>query len=168
MENNREIKVKNKKWHWILDGISLLLILGAIGYTLSKFDILPESMPTHLNFVEFDSYGPRDSIFIYTTIAGIAFFILFIASNYFYQLICSFRNIKGKEVENYNMVKGMLKILAVEIVFLFSYMQIDIINSVLKGEKGIEGGTYLFIALIILITSVIYEVRKKKLTVSNA
>lgn len=66
------------------------------------------------------------------------------------------------------MVKGMLKILAVEIVFLFSYMQIDIINSVLKGEKGIEGGTYLFIALIILITSVIYEVRKKKLTVSNA
>lgn len=99
MENNREIKVKNKKWHWILDGISLLLILGAIGYTLSKFNILPESMPTHLNFVEFDSYGPRDSIFIYTTIAGIAFFILFIASNYFYQLFVVLEILKEKKLK---------------------------------------------------------------------
>ena len=155
-----KITGKYAKINKCLDIIGIVLIIVLIFMTFIYWGKAPEIVPTHFNFKgEVDAYGSKNTLFILLPIALITYIWIAVLSKfpniYNYPVKINPRN-KEKQ---YLMASTFIRVLNVETLAIFSYIQMSIGVSMNNVEKGLSM-TFLPISLLVLFGSVGFYIYK--------
>lgn len=148
-----DIKDKYKKINKCLDIIGLILAVALVIMTFIYWGKAPDIIPTHYNFKgEVDAYGSKNTIFILLPIALMSYIGIAILSKfpqvYNYPVEINPRN-KEKQ---YLMASTFIRVLNVEIVTLFFFIQMN------SGK--VLSIAFLFIFLLIIFGSIGFYIYK--------
>ena len=150
---------KYAKINKYLDIIGVVLVVALIVITCIYWIKAPDIVPIHFNFKgEIDSYGSKNTLFILLPIAIIIYIGLAILSKY--PEVCNYCieiNDKNKE-KQYSMASTFIRIINVEMLAIFFYIQISIAISMNNGKS--ISIVFLPIALFILFGSVGFYIYK--------
>lgn len=131
-----EAKGKYKNINRLLDIIGSTLLILLIVTTFMYWGKAPDIVPTHFNFKgEIDSYGSKNTLFILLPIVIIAYTGLAVLSKY--PQVCNYCieiTPRNKE-KQYSMASTFIKIINVEIVAIFFYIQVSIAISMNNGKS---------------------------------
>lgn len=150
---------KYAKINKYLDIIGVVLVVALIVITCIYWIKAPDIVPIHFNFKgEIDSYGSKNTLFILLPIAIIIYIGLAILSKYpeVYNY-CIEINDKNKE-KQYSMASTFIRIINVEMLAIFFYIQISMAISMNNGKS--LSITFLPITLFILFGSVGFYIYK--------
>ena len=119
-----------------LDIVGLILVMALIIITFIYWSKAPDIVPTHFNFNgEIDAYGSKNTLFILLPIVIIAYTGLAVLSKY--PQVCNYCieiTPRNKE-KQYSMASTFIKIINVEIVAIFFYIQVSIAISMNNGKS---------------------------------
>lgn len=150
---------KYAKINKYLDIIGVVLVVALIVITCIYWINAPDIVPIHFNFKgEIDSYGSKNTLFILLPIAIIIYIGLAILSKY--PEVCNYCieiNDKNKE-KQYSMASTFIRIINVEMLAIFFYIQISMAISMNNGKS--LSITFLPITLFILFGSVGFYIYK--------
>lgn len=150
---------KYAKINKYLDIIGVVLVVALIIITCIYWIKAPDIVPIHFNFKgEIDSYGSKNTLFILLPIAIIIYIGLAILSKY--PEVCNYCieiNDKNKE-KQYSMASTFIRIINVEMLAIFFYIQISMAISMNNGKS--LSITFLPITLFILFGSVGFYIYK--------
>ena len=136
-----------------LDIVGLILVMALIIITFIYWSKAPDIVPTHFNFNgEIDAYGSKNTLFILLPIVIISYIVLAILSKYpqVYNYCIEITPInKDKQ---YSMASTFIKIINVEILAIFLYIQISTIIA-MNNSKSLSI-VFLPISLLILFGSI--------------
>lgn len=131
-----EAKGKYKNINGLLDIIGSTLLILLIVTTFMYWGKAPDIVPTHFNFKgEIDAYGSKNTLFILLPIVIIAYTGLAVLSKY--PQVCNYCieiTPRNKE-KQYSMASTFIKIINVEIVAIFFYIQVSIAISMNNGKS---------------------------------
>ena len=131
-----EAKGKYKNINRLLDIIGSTLLILLIVTTFMYWGKAPDIVPTHFNFKgEIDAYGSKNTLFILLPIVIIAYTGLAVLSKY--PQVCNYCIVitpRNKE-KQYSMASTFIKIINVEIVAIFFYIQVSIAISMNNGKS---------------------------------
>lgn len=154
-----EIKGKYAKINKYLDIIGIILFIVLIAITFVYWVKAPDTVPIHFNFKgEIDAYGSKNTIFILLPIAIIIYIGLTILSKY--PQICNYCieiTPENKE-KQYSMASTFIRIINIEILLIFFYIQINTSISMNSGEM--LSIAFLPISLFVLFASVGFYIYK--------
>ena len=129
-------KGKYKNINRLLDIIGSTLLILLIVTTFMYWGKAPDIVPTHFNFKgEIDAYGSKNTLFILLPIVIIAYTGLAVLSKY--PQVCNYCieiTPRNKE-KQYSMASTFIKIINVEIVAIFFYIQVSIAISMNNGKS---------------------------------
>lgn len=150
---------KYAKINKYLDIIGVVLVVALIVITCIYWIKAPDIVPIHFNFKgEIDSYGSKNTLFILLPIVIIIYIGLAILSKY--PEVCNYCieiNDKNKE-KQYSMASTFIRIINVEMLAIFFYIQISMAISMNNGKS--LSITFLPITLFILFGSVGFYIYK--------
>ena len=146
-------KGKYKNINRLLDIIGSTLLILLIVTTFMYWGKAPDIVPTHFNFKgEIDAYGSKNTLFILLPIVIIAYTGLAVLSKY--PQVCNYCieiTPRNKE-KQYSMASTFIKIINVEILAIFLYIQISTIIA-MNNSKSLSI-VFLPISLLILFGSI--------------
>ena len=142
-----------------LDIIGIILVMALIITTFMYWGKAPDIVPTHFNFKgEIDAYGSKNTLFILLPIVIIIYIGLAILSKY--PQVCNYCieiTPKNKD-KQYSMASTFIRIINVEMLVIFFYIQMSTAISMNSGKSLSIG--FLPIALFILFGSVGFYIYK--------
>lgn len=144
----------------LIDIVALLMVIGFVGSTFIYWGMAPDIVPTHYNGSGIaDGYGSKNTMFIMLPIVVILYLGLDKLSDYpqIYNYIIEITP-KNKE-KQYNMAVTFMKILKLEVVLMFLYVQIKIATSMVRNEEHMTM-VFLFISMAILFGSIGFYIYK--------
>ena len=154
-----ESKGKYAKINKYLDIIGIILFIVLIAITFVYWVKAPDTVPIHFNFKgEIDAYGSKNTIFILLPIAIIIYIGLAILSKY--PQVCNYCieiTTRNKE-RQYSMASTFLRIINVEMLFIFFYIQISMAIS-MNNDKSLSIA-FLPIFLFVLFGSIGFYIYK--------
>lgn len=127
VKNNPQVKLPKSKTVFIINLLSLLIMMSSFIYIIVMYNRLPETIPTHYNFAgEADQWGSKRTIFIFPVLM-LFMFLLF----YFLAKVPHIHNFPFKVTEEnagrvYPLSRLMLVVLNFEIICMFAYLTMDI------------------------------------------
>ena len=136
-----------------LDIVGLILVMALIIITFIYWSKAPDIVPTHFNFNgEIDAYGSKNTLFILLPIVIISYIVLAILSKY--PQVCNYciEITPINKDKQYSMASTFIKIINVEILALFLYIQISTIIA-MNNSKSLSI-VFLPISLLILFGSI--------------
>lgn len=119
----------NKKINKVLDIVTFILVLGTIIGTVVLWVKAPDMIPNHYNELgEVESYISKNSVFLVLGILLVVYLPGFLISKYpdIYSYVVKI-NDKNRESQ-YNMAATFVKVLNLEIVMLFAYIQLKVLE----------------------------------------
>ena len=137
----------------ILDVIGILIIAALIIMTFIYWGKAPDIVPTHFDFNgEVDGYGSKNTLFILLPIVIIIYIGLAILSKY--PQVCNYciEITPINKDKQYSMASTFIKIINVEILAIFLYIQISTIIA-MNNSKSLSI-VFLPISLLILFGSI--------------
>lgn len=148
-----------------LDIISIVLIIFLCIITFIEWNNAPDIIPVHYNFHgEVDRIGSKNQLFFTLPVVVILYIGFFILAKYpqIYNYIVKITD-KNREVQ-YNMAATLIRILNIEIVAMFIYVQLKEVNSIFY-ERGVLPWIFVPVVLVVLIGTIgiyIYKSLKNK------
>lgn len=158
-------KGKYKSVDNYLDIISIALIIFLFIITVMEWNNAPDIIPVHYNFHgEVDRMGSKNEIFFTLPVVVILYIGFFILAKYpqIYNYIVKITD-ENREVQ-YNMAATLIRILNIEIVAMFTYVQLKEVNLIFY-ERGVLPWIFVPVSLVILIGTIgiyIYKSLKNK------
>ncbi len=129
-----KIKVNKSTSALLSDKLSLILLVGLWVYTAMKFNLLPDTIPTHFNFQgEADSYGSKYMIWL-LPLLGLFSYITFkyistIPHKFNYPTKITEENAPTK----YRQALNMMSFINLATIIIFSYLTL---NTILIASGG--------------------------------
>lgn len=163
------MKNKRTKLQRIIDFISMVIAVAIITSTILSYSELPETVPIYLRLDgSFESFvANRYAIFVYIGIGSVMFLITSVLSMY-PRIIVEKLKMTKVEITNenrdrqYSLAKTFIKILGLEFIILFGYMQYSVTQATINNVNTI-GASYL-VGLAIIIFSIIgYSIKSTKM-----
>jgi len=127
VKNNPQVILPKSKIVFIINSLSLLIMISSFIYIIVMYNHLPETIPTHYNFAgEADQWGSKRTIFIFPVLMLFMFILL-----YFLAKVPHIHNYPIKVTEEnaervYSLSRLMLVVLNFEIICMFAYLTMDI------------------------------------------
>lgn len=153
-------KATYQKINRIVDIIGIALIISLVVITLVAWKNAPDIVPTHYNFSgEVDGYGSKNTMLILLPIVVIVYIPMAVLSKYpeVYNY-CVDINPINKE-KQYLMASTFIRIINVETVAMFFYVQLKMVIGMSSGSKNLSMA-FLPIALIIIFGTIGIYIRK--------
>ncbi|MBP1991454.1 DUF1648 domain-containing protein [Paenibacillus eucommiae] len=144
--------------------MSLIVLVGIIGYLFSVWSQLPEQVPQHYNAAgEVDKWGGRGVLFPLPILSA----LLYAGQSVLSKFPQSFNYLSPVTEENaprqYITARMMISWLKLQLVVLFSYIEWDMIQSAL-GKSGGLGLWFLPVTLVVVFGTIIfYAVRSVRI-----
>lgn len=163
------MKNKRTKLQRVIDFISMVIALAIITSTILSYSELPETVPIYLWLDgSFESFvANKYAIFVYIGIGSVMFLITSVVSMY-PRIIVEKLKMTKVEITNenrdrqYSLAKTFIKILGLEFIILFGYMQYSVTQATINNVNTI-GASYL-VGLAIIIFSIIgYSIKSTKM-----
>ncbi|MBS5939078.1 hypothetical protein E5347_11730 [Clostridium sartagoforme] len=163
------MKNKRTKLQRVIDFISMVIAVAIITSTILSYSELPETVPIYLRLDgSFESFvANKYAIFVYIGIGSVMFLITSVLSMY-PRIIVEKLKMTKVEITNenrdrqYSLAKTFIKILGLEFIILFGYMQYSVTQATINNVNTI-GASYL-VGLAIIIFSIIgYSIKSTKM-----
>ena len=160
MEIKKEEKILNK----VLQISSIIISVAILTYTILNLKNLPDMVPSHFGFDGvIDGYMMgSESILIYIGIGIIMSILCNVAAIYPNKFLSDSKINENNKEKQYHLFSKFMRILGLEIIVIFSFFQYEITKASINGVETI-GTSYIFILFIILISSILYEIKAKAL-----
>lgn len=135
MKNQRpKIKTPVTTFDYTLEFISILLILLCLAYTFVSWNQLPERIPIHFNFAgQADGFGHKNNLLFLPIIPIILYLGLTLLTKYPHIFNYIVEITENNAAKQYQLAKRLLSSLKIEIILLFTYIQI---SSILSAKTG--------------------------------
>ncbi len=158
MEIKREEKILNK----VLQISSIIISVAILTYTILNLKNLPDMVPSHFGFDGvIDGYMKgSESILIYIGIGIIMSILCNVVAIYPNKFLSDSKINENNKEKQYHLFSKFMRILGLEIIVIFSFFQYEITKASINGVETI-GTSYIFILFIILISSILYEIKAK-------
>ena len=146
-------KARYERINKFLDIIGLALVVALVIMTFIYWGNAPDIIPTHYNFKgEVDAYGSKNTVFILLPIVLITYIGIAVLSKFPQVYIYAVEiNLRNKE-KQYLMASTFIRVLNVEIVTLFFFIQMN------SGK--VLSIAFLFIFLLIIFGSIGFYIYK--------
>jgi hypothetical protein len=147
-QSRPRIKIKVTPWEFILEIISLLGLLGA-AYMLIKFwTDLPDKIPKHFGFTgEVDAWGDPSSLYFLLGVNLLMYIMMTIIRRFPHTFNYPVQITADNAAQQYQLAIWYIALLKAQVVWLFVYLQWQIIQVALGNSTGL--GTW-FIVVVIL------------------
>ena len=146
-----------KKINVIIDVISAILMIIMIAGTFLIWKSAPDIVPTHFNFQgEVDNYGSKDTIFLLLAIAAVCYVGMAVLSKYPQIYNYCVEITLGNKEKQYLMAKTCIKILNLEVVIIFLYIQLKIGTMMISGNGSLSIALLPIILIVLTATIGIY------------
>lgn len=163
------MKNKRTKLQRVIDFISMVIAVAIITSTILSYSELPETVPIYLGLDgSLESFvANKYAIFVYIGI-GIVMFLITSVLSIYPRIIVEKLKMTKVEITNenrdrqYSLARTFIKILGLEFIMLFGYMQYSVTEATINNVKTI-GASYL-VGLAIIIFSIIgYSIKSTKM-----
>lgn len=133
-----KITIPLTKIDLILEAFSLLGIFFSIGMVLNEWNSIPDIIPVHFNASgEVDGYGSKSILFIMIPVMLVLYLLLTIV-NKFPHLFNFLVEITPENAEiQYTYATKLIRILKLELIIVFSYINLSMIRSTLAGSVNL-------------------------------
>lgn len=150
MQKQPNLSFPVNKWVHVLNGLSILCIVGSVIFLIIAFRNLPDTIPVHFHAGEADRSGNKALIFIIPAITIVVFISMYLVSKAPHIFNYPITITKENAVRIYPVSQLFMTIINFEIVFLFSCLSIDFVTH--------NFGTWFFVTLfvVLLCTTVIF------------
>jgi|SRR5690625_496537 len=127
MINHPKVPFSINKWVYVLNGISVICIVGSIIYLVNTYQHLPDTIPIHFNAIgEADNWGNKMTIFISPGIGIFIFIGLYFLSKYPHIFNYPFTITEENAARIYPVANLFMTIINLEMVLIFTFVSIDI------------------------------------------
>ncbi len=153
----KKLKIEMKKIDIVFEALSLIVLLAVWVYTIISWQSLPDTIPTHMNSSgDIDAYGSKSTLYAIAGVILAMYLIFTLISRFPYQFNYIVKINADNERSQYVLALTMLRVVKLEIICLFGYMQVVAITAAQSNSFGI--GKYLLpvVAFLILVTAVTY------------
>ena len=132
MNNHPKVPFSVSKWVHILNGISVICIIGSVIYVISEYQHLPDTIPIHFNALgEADNWGSKTTVFISPGIGILIFIALYFVSKYPHVFNYPFPITEENASRIYPVANLFMTIINLEMVLIFTFVSIDIFSDFL-------------------------------------
>ncbi|GAA0084694.1 hypothetical protein UT300007_11330 [Clostridium sp. CTA-7] len=151
---------KYKNINKILDIIGIILILALVIITFMYWLNAPDIVPTHYNVRgEIDGYGSKNTIFFLLSIVIILYIGLYFLAKYPQIYNYAVKITPVNKEKQYNMATTFMRVLNVELVLIFFYIQLKQVTSISGNNKNLSMA-FLPIELMVLFGSIAFYIYK--------
>lgn len=152
-----KVSEKNKRINLALDLVTTFILVILSIFTFLFWQIAPERIPIHFNIQgQVDGYASRHTIFFLVGVILIVYILFYFLSkhpslgNYITHIHDSNRDIQ------YNIMSTFIKVISLQLILVFSYMQIQIVLVAMNNKVGFNGAILLISLGAIILSTIIY------------
>ncbi|MBL7872637.1 MAG: DUF1648 domain-containing protein [Cyclobacteriaceae bacterium] len=149
------LNIPLKPVDWVIEGVTLFLVLGIVVYTTLHYSTLPDTIPTHYGFSgKADGFGSKVTLLVLLgALIGMYILLLVVARiphkfNYVVTLT------ESNAPRQYYIALQMIRILKLLGVIIFSYIILTTIQ-VAHGKAMSLGVWFIPLVLVLLVTTII-------------
>lgn len=155
---------EKRNFNRVIEVVSLTMIVAFITDTVLSLGDLPNNVPILFGLDgTFESFvSNKYAILVFSIIGVVALIGFNILAMYPNKLKYKVEITEENKEKQYELASTYMKILALEVVILSSYMQFNVTRATLASETSI-GATYLIFLGIILVTTPIYQLISKRI-----
>lgn len=140
----------------VIEAVGLLVLAAFWYFTLSYFDQLPDTIPTHFNTNgEVDGYGGKWTIMGLPIVGTLMYLGLTLASAYPHKLNYAVTITESNAAKQYSIFSGMLRIMKIAVLLVFFILDYQTMQIAL-GLPDIFGRWFLLIVFTLIFAPVFY------------
>lgn len=155
-----KINKKRKGYHRAIDFISIVIIVAIATDTFLSLGNIPNSVPTHFELDGILGGYVSNKFFIFTY--SIISIVALIICNFFAHVTKKSKRVVELLEKEQKIKLIFMKVLALELVIIFSSMQFMVTRAVLNGNNSINGMISLILGSIAMITVCMFKFKIKK------
>ena len=155
--NRPVIKPEMLPADWLIEIIALGGMAFLFGYAIYWYSKLPETIPSHFDFKgNVDSYGSKGTIFMLPIIGLFVYGLLTVLVLVPHTFNYPWKITPENALRQYTLACRLLRSIKVAIVFIFSYITVDIVVSAQNAHMGLGFILVPIISGLVFIPIVIY------------
>lgn len=166
---SEKINNKRRESNGVINFLFMTIVSAITMFTILNFGELPEAVPVYFGLDgQFEGFiAGKYGIFVYIGIGILmALGTLLLLSNPKLMIeklkITKVKITEENREEQYNLAKSFIKILGLEILIFFSYIQYAVVRISVRGGNTI-GTSYLSFLVLIIVSYIIYSIRSRQL-----
>lgn len=130
IELNKHPKVPytTSKWVHVINGLSVVSILGAIMFVIVVYPSLPDTIPIHFTQGEADGWGSKATIFLMPGFALLLFIPLYFLSKAPHVFNYPITITEENAPRIYPVAQLFMTIINFECVVIFTYLSVDVVG----------------------------------------
>lgn len=165
MENNKiAMKVERTIFHKVIESLSLIILVAIATDTVLSLENLPNNVPIYASFdgVLSGFVSNKVSILVFSVFALIGLVVCNLLGNNPSKLTYKVKITEENCRKQYSLATSYMKILGLEIVMVFSYLQFRVTRATLNGIDSIGGLHNIIFIIMLIVTAIIYKMLSKK------
>jgi uncharacterized membrane protein len=157
------LNIPLKPVDWIIEGITVFIVMGIAVYTTIHYSALPDTIPTHYGFSgKADGYGGKSTLLVLLGVLMAMYLMLLGVSRIPHKFNYVTEITESNAPRQYSIALQMMRIVKLIGVIIFSYIILTTIQ-ITQGNAMSLGTWFLITAIFFLfVTIIIYAIRSSK------
>ncbi len=154
------LKIPFKPADWIVEGITLFIVMGIAVYTTIHYSALPDTIPTHYGFSgKADGYGGKSTLLVLLGVLMAMYLLLLGVSRIPHKFNYVTEITESNAARQYSLAIQMMRVMKLIVVIIFSYIILTTIQ--IAQGNAISLGTWFLVTVIffLFVTIIIYAIR---------
>jgi uncharacterized membrane protein len=157
------LKISLKPFDWIIEGITLFILIGVMVYFFIQYSTLPDTIPTHYGFSgKADGYGGKSTLLVLVGVLIAMYLLLLGVSRIPHKFNYVTEITESNAYLQYSIALQMMRIVKLIVVIIFSYIIVTTIQ--IAQGNAISLGTWFLVTVIFLlfVNIIIYAIKSSK------
>jgi uncharacterized membrane protein len=157
------LKISLKPFDWIIEGITLFILIGVMVYFFIHYSTLPDTIPTHYGFSgKADGYGGKSTLLVLVGVLTAMYLLLLGVSRIPHKFNYVTEITESNAPRQYSIALQMMRIVKLIVVIIFSYIIVTTIQ--IAQGNAISLGTWFLVTVIFLlfVNIIIYAIKSSK------
>jgi uncharacterized membrane protein len=157
------LKISLKPFDWIIEGITLFILIGVMVYFFIQYSTLPDTIPTHYGFSgKADGYGGKSTLLVLVGVLIAMYLLLLGVSRIPHKFNYVTEITESNAYLQYSIALQMMRIVKLIVVIIFSYIIVTTIQ--IAHGNAISLGTWFLVTVIFLlfVNIIIYAIKSSK------
>lgn len=149
------LNIPLKPVDWIIEGITLSIVIGIVVYTAIHYSTLPDTIPTHYGFSgKADGYGGKSTLLVLLGVLMAMYLLLLVASRIPHKFNYVTAITESNAPRQYSIALQMMRIVKLIVVIIFSYIILTTIQ-IAQGKVMSLGTWFIPTVLFFLFATII-------------
>lgn len=157
------LNIPLKPFDWVIEGVTVFIVMGIVVYTAIHYSTLPDTIPTHYGFSgKADGYGGKSTLLVLLGVLMAMYLLLLGVSRIPHKFNYVTEITESNAHRQYSLAIQMMRIVKLIVVIIFSYIILTTIQ--IAQGNAMSLGTWFLITVVFLlfVSIIIYAIRSSK------